>query len=411
MNSAKTIYPELLSPAGDRERFDKALYYGADAIYVGGAEFGMRAAPDNFTFEELGLAVEDAHKKNVKVYLTCNTVPGNKDIEKLPSFLEKAQDCGVDALIISDLGTIEAAKKYAPKTDIHVSTQAGITNYATANVFYNMGATRDVTARELSLEDIAFLRAKTPKELEIECFVHGAMCMSFSGRCLISNYLAGRDANQGDCAQPCRWKYYLNEATRPGEYFPVFEDDNGTYLMNSRDMCMIEHIPELVKAGISSFKIEGRAKSAYYTAVITNAYRAAVDGYLKNPQDDYKPEQWIIDEVKKVSYREYCTGFYFGAPQKDAQIYYDGGYKREWNVVAEVISSDGKTLKGFQRNRFFDGDELEVMQKGKEPFKIKVTNLCSKDGEPISNAPHPMMNFSFECERVVEPGSILRKEI
>ena len=274
-----------------------------------------------------------------------------------------------------------------------------------------MGATRVVTARELSLEDIALLRAKTPKELEIECFVHGAMCMSFSGRCLISNYLAGRDANQGDCAQPCRWKYYLNEATRPGEYFPVFEDDNGTYLMNSRDMCMIEHIPELVKAGISSFKIEGRAKSAYYTAVITNAYRAAVDGYLKNPQDDYKPEQWIIDEVKKVSYREYCTGFYFGAPQKDAQIYYDGGYKREWNVVAEVISSDGKTLKGFQRNRFFDGDELEVMQKGKEPFKIKVTNLCGKDGEPISNAPHPMMNFSFECERVVEPGSILRKEI
>ena len=403
--------PELLAPAGDRERFDAALSAGADAIYVGSTLFSMRAAPKNFDANALREICEIAHKKGVKIYLTLNTVPTNAEIDMLPAYIRSSAEAGIDAFIVADIGVLSYCKKYAPDVDVHISTQAGIVNYLSANEFYNLGAKRIVTAREISLDDIAEIRAKTPKDLEIECFVHGAMCMSFSGRCLISNYLAGRDANQGDCAQPCRWKYYLNEATRPGEYFPVFEDDNGTYLMNSRDMCMIEHIPELVKAGISSFKIEGRAKSAYYTAVITNAYRAAVDGYLKNPQDDYKPEQWIIDEVKKVSYREYCTGFYFGAPQKDAQIYYDGGYKREWNVVAEVISSDGKTLKGFQRNRFFDGDELEVMQKGKEPFKIKVTNLCGKDGEPISNAPHPMMNFSFECERVVEPGSILRKEI
>lgn len=410
MNKTKII-PELLSPAGDRERFDKALQFGADAIYVGGSEFGMRAAPSNFTFDELAQAVEDAHKKNVKVYLTCNTVPNNEEIKRLPDFLKQAQQSSVDALIISDLGTMNIAKKYAPDTEIHVSTQAGITNYETANVFYSLGAKRIVTAREVSLEDIAHIRANIPSDMDIECFVHGAMCMSFSGRCLISNYLTARDANKGDCAQPCRWKYHLMEETRPGEYFPVFEDPNGTYLMNSRDMCMIEHIPEMVKAGITSFKIEGRAKSAYYTAVITNAYRAAIDGYLKNPVDDYVPEQWIIDEIRKISYREYCTGFYFGRPQDNAQMFYDGGYKREWNVAAEIIESNGKTVTGILRNRFFEGDELEVMQQGMKPFKITVKNLCDENGERIDNAPHPMMKFSFECEEDVEAGAILRKEL
>ncbi len=410
MNDIKFI-PEVLAPAGDRERFDKALQFGADAIYLGGAEFGMRAAPSNFTFEQLAQAVEDAHKKNVKVYLTCNTVPNNEEIKRLPDFLRQAQQANVDALIISDLGTMNIAKKFAPDTEIHVSTQAGITNYETANVFYSLGAKRIVTAREVSLVDIAEIRANIPEDMDIECFVHGAMCMSFSGRCLISNYLTARDANKGDCAQPCRWKYHLMEETRPGEYFPIFEDAHGTYLMNSRDMCMIEHIPEMVKAGITSFKIEGRAKSAYYTAVITNAYRAAVDGYLKNPSDDYVPEQWIIDEVRKVSYREYCTGFYFGRPQDDAQMFYDGGYKREWNVAAEIIDSNGKTVTGILRNRFFEGDELEVMQLGEKPFKIKVNNLTDENGEKIDNAPHPMMKFSFECDKEVKTGAILRKEL
>lgn len=411
MKDNYTFVPELLAPAGDRERFDKALYFGADAIYVGGAEFGMRAAPDNFTFPELSQAVSDAHKLGVKVYLACNTVPSNDEIDRMPEFLSQAAGTGVDAFIISDLGTMSLAKKYAPDVQIHVSTQAGITNYQTANVFYNMGASRIVTARELSLEQIAEMRAKVPKELEIECFVHGAMCMSFSGRCLISNYLASRDANKGDCAQPCRWKYRLVEETRPGEFNPVFEDDNGTYLLNSRDMCMIEYIPQLVKAGISSFKIEGRAKSAYYTAVITNAYRCAIDGYLKSGSDDYVPDQWIIDEVRKVSYRDYCTGFYFSDPHTDSQIAYEGGYRRTWNVAAEVISSDSGRVYAFQRNRFFDGDELEVMQKGKPPFKVTVKNLTDENSEPITSAPHPMMKFSFECEKAVEPGSILRKLI
>lgn len=403
--------PELLAPAGDMERFLKALDFGADAIYIGGAEFGMRTAPTNFSFEELTSAVEIAHKANTKVYLTCNTVPRNNELQRLPSFIEKAKECKVDAFIISDLGTLDIAKKIAPDIDIHISTQAGITNYATANVFYNLGAKRIVTARELSIEDIAEIRAKIPSDMEIECFVHGAMCMSFSGRCLISNYLADRDANRGDCAQPCRWKYHLMEETRPGEYFPVVEDDNGTYLMNSRDMCMIEHIPELISAGISSFKIEGRAKSAYYTAVITNAYRAAIDSFLNSKSEEFTLPQWIKDEVTKVSYRQYCTGFYFGRPQENSEIFYDGGYRREWNVVAEVIKSEKGRLYGFQRNRFFENDELEVMIKGKEPFKIKVFDLRNSDNNTIDNAPHPMMNFSFECDTYIPEGAILRKEM
>ena len=410
MNNFKFKTPELLAPAGDRERFDKALEFGADAIYVGGAEFGMRAAPSNFTFEQLADAVETAHKKDVKVYLTVNTVPNNNEIRRLPDFLRQAQEANVDALIISDLGTMNLAKKYAPDTEIHISTQAGITNFETANVYYSLGAKRIVTAREVSLEDIVDIRANIPDDMDIECFVHGAMCMSFSGRCLISNYLTARDANKGDCAQPCRWKYHLMEETRPGEYFPVFEDEHGSYIMNSRDMCMIEHIPEMVKAGITSFKIEGRAKSAYYTSVITNAYRAAIDGFLKNPVDDYVPEQWIIDEIRKISYREYCTGFYYGRPQDDAQMFYDGGYKREWNVAGEIIASDGKTVTGILRNRFYEGDELEVMQAGQKPFNVTVTNLTDENGERIDNAPHPMMKFSFECNGVHE-GAILRKKL
>ncbi len=411
MNTNEILRPELLAPAGDMERFLRALYFGADAIYLGGSAFSMRAAPANFGFDELKTACELAHSKNVKVYLTCNTVPRNDEIDALPDFLVSSREAGVDAFIISDLGVMSLAKKYTPDVDIHISTQAGITNYASAIEWYNFGATRIVTARELSMEDIATLRAKTPKELEIECFIHGAMCVSFSGRCLLSNYLVGRDSNRGDCAQPCRWQYSLMEKTRQGEYFPIDEDENGTYIMNSKDMCMIEHIPDLVKAGITSFKIEGRAKSAYYTSVVTNAYRQAIDGYLNNPVDTYRPEQWIIDEMYKMSSREYCTGFYYGHPTENAQIYYDGGYKRDWSVMAEVTDCKDGRVYARQRNRIFNGDTLEVLERGVKPFDVVIEDLRDENGESIEKAPHPMMNFSFKCDREILKDALLRKAL
>lgn len=406
----KAANPELLAPAGDGERLIAAVEYGADAVYLGGTAFGMRAAPGNFNNEQLKDAVEMCHGRGVKVYLTCNTLPRNNEICELPQFLENAQSCDIDGLIIADLGVLNMAKKYAPNVDVHISTQAGIVNYETANAFYNMGAKRIVTARELSMEDISQIRAKTPSDLEIECFVHGAMCVSFSGRCLLSNYLTGRDSNRGDCSQPCRWKYHLVEEKRPGQYFEISDDKDGTYIMNARDMCMIEHIPELIKAGVTSFKIEGRAKSAYYTSVVTNAYRAAIDGYNNNPSPDYKPKQWIIDEMVKISYRDYCTGFYFGHPSDDAQIYYDGIYKREWDIIANVISCDGERLIVEQRNKFFDGDELEVLTPNQKPYKIKVGDLRDKKGEKIEDAPHPMVAVSFACKHNIPTGSILRKQ-
>ena len=296
--------PEILSPAGDMESFDTALRYKADAVYLAGKSFGMRTASKNFSIEELYTACEKAHKLDKRVYLTCNTLPRNADLPQMPDFLKQAAECGVDAFIIADLGVFEMAKKYAPDVDRHISTQGGIINYESALAWYNMGAKRVVLAREMRLDEIAELRSKIPDDLEIECFVHGAMCVSFSGRCLISSFMTGRDANRGDCAQPCRWKYYLMEENRPGEYFPVEEDAKGTYLYNSRDMCMIEHIPELVKAGINSLKIEGRAKTYYYTGVTTNAYRHAVDEYFDHLDDDnYRRSPGIREELEKISHR------------------------------------------------------------------------------------------------------------
>ncbi|MDO4494575.1 MAG: U32 family peptidase [Clostridiaceae bacterium] len=405
------LKPELLAPAGDSERLTAAVEFGADAVYIGSDCFGMRTAAASFGGEELKKACDYAHSKGVKVYLTCNTVPRNSELCRLEAFFKFAEQSGVDAFIITDIGVMNLARKYAPDVEIHISTQAGITNYAAAHAFYEMGAKRIVTAREISLEEIAEIRAKTPKELEIECFVHGAMCVSFSGRCLLSNYMTGRDSNRGDCAQPCRWRYSLLEEKRPGEYFPVEQDESGTYIMNSRDMCLIEHIPELAKAGIDSFKIEGRAKSAYYTAVSVNAYRCALDDYEASGfSSDYKPEQWIVDEVKKVSNRRYCTGFYFSDPMDDAQIFYEGGYVREWDVAAIADRWENGVLYASQRNRFFEGDELEIMIKGKKPFKVTVRNLKNADGEKIDNAPHPMMSLSFDCPEPVPSGAYLRME-
>lgn len=404
------IIPELLAPAGDMARLQAAVKYGADAVYLGGSIFGMRTAPENFSDEQLPRAVDYCHERGVRVYLACNVLARNPELKLLPKFLENAKNSGVDGLIISDLGVMDYAKKYAEGVEIHISTQAGVVNYAAANVLYQMGAKRIVPARELSLEEIAGLRANIPQDMDIECFVHGAMCVSFSGRCLISNYLVGRDSNRGDCAQPCRWKYSLVEETRPGMNFPVEQDENGTYLFNSKDMCMIEHIPELVGAGITSFKIEGRAKSEYYVSVVTNAYRAALDAFRENPTDSFRPDDWIIDEMHKVSYRDYCTGFYFTSPSVDANISYKGGYNREWDVVAVVDRWENGTAYCTQRNRFFEGDSLEVLEAGIKPFAVTAKNLRDENGKIIAGTNKAMMKFSFSCAEKLVTGAILRKK-
>lgn len=401
---------ELLSPSGDFERLKLALKFGADAVYLGGEQFGMRTNPSNFNADELKKAVELVHSYGKKVYLTCNTLPRNNEIEALPEFLKYAAQIGIDAFIIADIGVMDMAKKYAPEVEIHMSTQVGIVNYQTANTLYEMGAKRIVTARELSLDDIKTIRDKTPEDLQIEVFVHGAMCMSFSGRCILSDYMVGRDANRGDCAQPCRWKYHLVEETRPGQYFPVNQDDSGTYIFNSRDLCMIEHIPELVNAGIDSFKIEGRAKSEYYTAIVTYAYRNAIDEYLKNPTDDFKVSQWILDEMEKMSHREYTTGFNFG-PIVNGQVLNTGGYIRNWDVCALYNNyKDGRLIVD-QRNRFFEGDVLEVVEPDKKPYKITVKELYNETAGEYSDVANKATNtYSFQCDISVSSDAIFRRQ-
>ncbi|MBW7573310.1 peptidase U32 family protein [Caproiciproducens faecalis] len=396
---------ELLSPVGDLERLGAAISFGADAVYLAGQEFGMRTAPSNFTNEELAKAVQYAHEKKVCVYLTCNTVPHNNELARLPEFLQFAQDAGVDALIIADLGVMAMAKKYAPKVEIHMSTQAGIANYVSACELYDMGASRVVLARELNLGEIAEIRAKTPQELELEAFVHGAMCVSFSGRCLLSSYLTGRDANRGDCAQPCRWEYALMESKRPGQYMPISEDKHGTYILNSRDMCMIEHIPEILKTGITSLKIEGRAKSAYYVSVTTNAYRSAIDEYYANPEQKVSP--WIVEELNKISHREYSTGFYLGT--EPGQVYGNGGYVREYDVIAVCENYENGVATLSQRNRFFRGDTADVLEAGNRPFLLPLDELYDRDWNPIDSAPHAMMTVLVKTDRPLVKGAILRK--
>ncbi len=401
---------ELLSPSGDFERLKLALKFGADAVYLAGEMFGMRTNPSNFNADELKKAVELAHSYGKKIYLTCNTLPRNNEIELLPDFLKYAAQIGIDAFIIADVGVMAMAKKYAPDVEIHMSTQVGIVNYQTANTFYEMGAKRIVTARELSLDEIKTIRDKTPGDLEIEVFVHGAMCMSFSGRCILSDYMVGRDANRGDCAQPCRWKYHLVEETRPGQYFPVNQDENGTYIFNSRDLCMIEHIPELVDAGVDSFKIEGRAKSEYYTAIVTYAYRNAIDEYLKNPSPDFNVPQWILDEMEKMSHREYTTGFNFG-PMKNGQVLDTGGYIRNWDVCALFREYKDGRLTVDQRNRFYQDDILEVVEPDKKPYQITVKNLYNvTDGEYAEVANKATNVYSFDCDVPVSPDAIFRRQ-
>lgn len=361
--------PELLAPVGDMERLISAVRYGADAVYLAGKSFGMRSAPSNFTNEELEEAVKYCHAQGVKVYVTCNILPHNAELAALPAFLEFCQAIGVDAFIMTDLGVMSMAKKYAPNVAIHISTQAGVVNYETANAFYNMGAERVVLARELSFEEIAEIRAKTPKALEIEAFVHGAMCISFSGRCLLSNYMTGRDANHGDCAQPCRWDYYLIERTRPDQVFTIEQDQKSTYVFNSHDMCMIEHIPQLIECGISSLKIEGRAKSAYYVACVTNAYRHGIDAVMNG-----EPlPQWVVDETEKISHRAYSTGFYSG--HEPGQTVNSGGYIRGWDVAAVCTGEENGMMRLSQRNRFFRGETVSVLEPGEVPYDLTLSEI------------------------------------
>ena len=401
---------ELLSPAGDMERLELAVKFGADAVYVGGTQFGMRSNPSNFDPAQLQAACKLVHAAGKKLYLTCNTLPRSYELDALPDFLRSARAAGVDAFIIADMGVLAIAKQAAPEVEVHISTQAGIVNYAAANAFYQLGAKRIVTARELSLDEIKMIRDHTPPELEIEAFVHGAMCMSFSGRCILSDYMVGRDANRGDCAQPCRWKYHLMEETRPGQYFPINQEENGTYIFNSKDLCMIEHIPELVDAGVDSFKIEGRAKSAYYTAVVTHAYRQALDAYFAHPSPDFRVPDWVLAEMEKMSHRVYTTGFNFG-PLQNGQELNTGGYVRNWDVCALYRDQQGNRLIVDQRNRFFEGDILEVLEPGQKPYTLTVRDLVREaDGTRTEAANKATEVYSFAVDRMVSPDAILRRK-
>ena len=396
---------ELLSPAGDREKLEMAVRYGADAVYLAGTSFGMRAFAGNFSPEELPSAVRFAHDNGVKVHVTVNTMPRNNEAAALPAYFEQLDAAGVDALIIADLGAFTMAGKYAPHCERHVSTQQSIANYECATAWYELGAKRVVLARELSMDEIREIRAKTPKELEIETFGHGAMCVSYSGRCLLSSYMTGRDSNRGACAQPCRYEYALMEEKRPGEYFPVFEDEKGTYIMNSRDMCMIEHLQELMDAGVDCIKIEGRAKSAYYSAIVTGAYRHVIDDLLAGRE----PDPVWLDEVNHVSHRFYSTGFYFGEP---GQYTSHSRYLREWQICAIVRECDenGNALLTLN-NKFSVGDTVEVVGPDLKPFTFTVPAMQDVDGNPLEEARHPQMQFKLQFPCRVPPMSFVRHAV
>ena len=398
--------PELLAPAGSLEHLKAAVSAGADAIYMGGEKFGARAYAQNFSREDMEAGVKFAHENGVKVYVTANIVAHNEDLEGIREYFRELKEVGPDALIISDPGVFMIAKEVCPEIERHISTQANNTNYETFLFWYRLVAKRVVTARELSLEEIRQIRAHIPDDLEIETFIHGAMCISYSGRCLLSNYLAGRDANRGACAQPCRWNYHVMESTRPGQYFPVEETDEGTYIFNAKDLCMIEHLPELLDAGVDSLKIEGRNKSAYYVSVITNAYRGALDAAIAGAP----APAWTQQEVVQVSHREYCTGFFFGREQA-GQRYESSSYVRNCDVAAVVQRWENGRLYLSQRNRFFAGDALEVLAPGQAPVSITAAQLQDGDGQSIETANHAMMDCSIACATAFPAGSMIRKPV
>lgn len=395
--------PEILSPAGDRECLEAAVDFGCDAVYVGGQSFGMRAGPKNFDMQGLADAVKYAHDHGVKLYLTCNTVPTNEEADAYPAFITEAYETGIDAAIIADLGVMAMTKKHAPKLDIHMSTQVGIMNYTTANELYRLGAKRIVLAREVPLKDIAVIRKNIPADMDIEVFVHGAMCVSFSGRCLLSKYLTGRDANRGQCAQPCRWNYHLIEDMRPGESYDITEDERGTYIFNAKDLCMIEHLDDLIEAGVSSLKIEGRAKSAYYTATMSNAYKKALGHALngrKVPED-------ITKEVFRVSHRPYCTGFFYD--HEDAEQYYpDSRYCRDWDFGGTIDGYEDGRLLITLRNYFTLDMELEVLPPKGESVVFTPTEMYDKDGLPVRAANRAMDRYYIPYASEFPPKSIIR---
>ena len=400
--------PELLAPAGDAECLAAALQFGADAVYVGAKHYGMRAAAKNFDIPALHEAVQQAHAQGVRVYLTANVLPRNAEMDAFPAFVEEIQETGIDAVIAADLGVITQLKKLAPELTVHATTQTGVVNYQTANALYALGVKRVVLARELSIAEIAEIRAKTPKELEIEIFVHGAMCMSVSGRCLLSEYLTGRDANRGACAQSCRWKYALMEEKRPGQYFPVDEDSDGSYILNAKDLCLLPYLKELAEAGVDSVKIEGRAKAAYYVAGVTNAYRLALDALFDTPPREVPA--WVMQELNNVSHRPYTVGFAFGQ-RKDLIWQEENGYIRDYEVVGIVQKQERGRLYVSQRNRFFAGDTVEILMPQTEPLVLTVTDLQNGEGELIESANHAVMDCSFLCDAEVPAGAFVRKQI
>ncbi|NLI61273.1 MAG: U32 family peptidase [Clostridiales bacterium] len=402
--------PELLAPAGNLEKLKVALAYGADAVYMSGKQFGLRAFAGNFDNDEIAEAVDYAHSMGKKVYITMNIFAHNDDFLGMKEYMRFLSDIQVDAVILSDPGILSIARQIMPNVPIHLSTQANNTNWHSANFWHEQGVKRIILARELSLEEIIEIRRNTPETLELEAFVHGAMCISYSGRCLLSNVFTGRDANRGQCAHPCRWKYSIVEEKRPGEYHPVFEDERGTYIMNSKDICMLEHIPQLMNAGIDGFKIEGRMKSSYYVATVIQAYRKEIDTYFADP-DNYIWNAAALDELKKASHRPFTTGFYFGKPSEKDHQYMDSHYIRSYDFVGMVMGYDSQDglLEVEQRNSFGVGDSIEIMIPGEEYIEYKVETLLNEDKQPISKAPHPQQKIYLPLDRKLNKFSILRK--
>lgn len=402
--------PELLAPGGNLEKLKIAILYGADAVYIGGEAYSLRVAADNFSLDDMKEGLKFAHDRGKKVYLTANILPHNSDIAEFEKFITEVRPLGFDGILVADLGIFDMVQKLAPEIPIHISTQANNVNYMSARKWYEMGAKRVVLAREMSFEEIREIREKTPADLELEAFVHGAMCISYSGRCLLSNYLTHRDSNRGACSHPCRWNYSLQEQTRPGEYMDVFENERGSFIFNSKDLCTIRHIPELVKSGISSFKIEGRVKSEYYVASIIKIYREEIDKYCADP-DNYVFDEKQYDELCKVSHRPYSTGFYFGKPTENEQVYTSSSYIRDYDIAGIVTDYDEttKTATISQRNKFVVGEEVEIIQPNKPFFAQTVKYMENDRGESINSAPHAAMTVKMPMEQPVCKNAMLRK--
>ncbi|PUU87365.1 peptidase U32 family protein [Halanaerobium kushneri] len=402
---------ELLAPAGSLEKLKTAILFGADAVYCGGLNFGLRAGADNFTVEELEEGIEFAHQRNKKVYMTLNMIPHNKELAQLPEYIDQIKKLNLDALIISDPGVFAAVKKEMPEMEVHISTQANNVNWASALFWADQGAERIILARELSREEIKEIIAKTKGRVELEYFVHGAMCISYSGRCLLSNYFVGRDANKGDCAQSCRWKYHLVEEKRPGEYYPVEENDQGTFIMNSRDLNLAEEIPELIDIGLSSLKIEGRMKSIHYAATVVNTYRQLIDQYYRDPEN-FKADPELLAELRKISHRDYTKGFYYGKPGAEGQRYESSSYLRSYDFMGVVREYDNSKREAVVevRNKIFKGDELEFIVPGQKTFTVNASYLLDEEGAEIDSAPHPKQLIRIPLKIEVPAGSLLRRQ-